>query len=66
MPPALEASGFAYVRGLVNRPELNDEILQLARFDAQAGRWVCTAGDGEQLRLRLNNLVPVSDDNDDL
>ena len=63
--PALDPGGFAYLRGLVKRPELNDEVVQLVRFDVPAGRWVCVYGD-EPLRLRPNNLVPMSDEYDDL
>ena len=65
-PQTLQAGGFAYATGLRHRPALNDEILQLVRFDSAADRWICAVGDGEQVRLRPFNLVHVPDDDDDL
>ena len=57
---SLHAGGFAYAKGLRNRPDLNYECLELLWFDAAAERWVCMYGD-EQLRLEPVNLVPVPD-----
>ena len=48
----LQAGSFAHVVGLTKRPDLNDEVLQLVRYDPAADRWICAKGDGEQLRLR--------------
>ena len=56
---SLHAGGFAYAKGLRNRPALNFEVLELLWLDAAAGRWVCAVGDGEQVRLKPVNLVPV-------
>ena len=58
---SLHAGGFAYAKGLRNRPALNFEVLELLWFDAAAGRWVCAVGDGEHVRLKAVNLVPVPD-----
>ena len=61
-PRALHAGGFAYVTGIAGRTGLNDEVIQLGRLDTTADRWVCEKGDGEMLRIRPANLVPLSDD----
>ena len=58
---SLHAGGFAYAKDLRNRPALNFEVLKLLWFDAAAGRWVCAVGDGEHVRLKAVNLVPVPD-----
>ena len=62
----LQAGGFAYATGPRHRPALNDDILQLVRYDSAADRWICAVGDGERVRLRPFNLVHVPDDDDDL
>ena len=60
-PATLHAGGFAYAKGLRNRPALNYEVLGLLWFHSAADCWVCAVGDGEQVRFRQVNLVPVPD-----
>lgn len=62
-PPvlALLEGRVATIQGLVSRPELERVIVDLKKFDASAGRWICSTKGGEQLRILPDKLQPIAE-----
>ena len=60
-PPVLLAGRVATIQGLVSRPELDHVLVDLKKFDASAGRWICSTQGGEQLRILPEKLKPIEE-----